>query len=151
MFSYLDYTHYLLLIAVVYSLQLRESKIQRERVEVSLQQEHSRCEQLEKQLSSSLQEKDKEMEQLNTKLLNAQQKLKKGLPTLAEGSNPGVDRMDKMQLHFLKQAVYHLLTDFHAEDQLRAILSILDFGAQERKAVYAKVEEKKKASRGLYM
>ncbi len=121
-------------------------------MEVSLQQEHSRCEQLEKQLSSSLLEKDKELEQLNTKLLKAQQKLKKGTPTtLAEGSNPGVDRMDKMQLHFLKQAVYHLLTDFHAEDQLRAILSILDFGAQERKAVYAKVEEKKKSSRGLYM
>lgn len=123
-------------------------------MEHSLHQEQSRGQQLETQLSSSLLEKDKELEQLKSELQNAQEKQSlRGLdsPSLAEGSNPGVDRMDIMQLHFLKQAVYHLLTDFHAEDQLRAILSILDFGAQERKAVYAKVEEKKKYSRGIYM
>lgn len=138
-------------------MQLRESKIQKERIEISLQQERARCEHLEEQLSASLVEKDKELEQMKSQLVNIQQKLKQREESssrsmdLAEGSNPGVDRMDKMQLHFLKQAIYHLLTDFHAEDQLRAIMSILDFMPQERKAVYAKVEEKKRSSRGLYM
>ena len=98
------------------------------------------------------------MEELKAQLASAHRKLSTAAAeqssrqsTTAESSNPGVDHIDKMQLHFLKQAIYHLLTDFHAEDQIRAILSILDFSAQERKAVYAKVEEKKKYSRGLYM
>ncbi len=135
-------------------MQLREAKTQNERLEHSLHLEQSRCQQLEAQLSTSLQEKDQELDQLKTKLHNAQEKQiakRQDSSSLAEGSNPGVDRMDKMQLHFLKQAVFHLLTDFHAEDQLRAIISILDFSAQERKAVYAKVDEKKKYSRGIYL
>ena len=130
-----------------------------ERLQASLQQEHQRCESIETQLSNTLLEKDKEIEQIKSQLVDARQKLNHQDPSrristsfaTAEDSNPGPEGVDKMQLHFLKQAVYHLLTDFHAEDQLRAILSILDFSAQERKAVYAKVEEKKKHSRGLYM
>ncbi len=135
-------------------MQCRESQTQRERLEHSLHQERSHCQQLEGQLSTSLLEKDKELDEIKTQLHNAQQKLslrRQDSSSLAECSNPGVDRMDKVQLCFLKQAVYHLLTDFHAEDQLRAIISILDFSAQERKAVYAKVDEKKKYSRGIYM
>lgn len=50
--------------------------------------------------------------------------------------------IDGAQQLFLKQAVFHLLTDFHAEEQLRAIISILDFSAQDRKAVYSKLQEK---------
>ena len=37
----------------------------------------------------------------------------------------------------------HLLTDSHADEHLRAIVAILNFSAQERKCVYAKVAEKK--------
>lgn len=70
----------------------------------------------------------------------------------ASDSNPGPEGMDEMQLSFLKQAVYHLLTGFHAEDQLRAIVSILNFTAQERKAVYANVQERKaRRSSGVFM
>lgn len=54
----------------------------------------------------------------------------------------GAGAIDGAQQLFLKQAVFHLLTDFHAEEQLRAIISILDFSAQDRKAVYAKLQEK---------
>ena len=133
-----------------------------ERLQTSLQQEHQRCESTERQFSNTLLEKDKEIEQIKSQLVDARQKLNQQPQqdssrristsfSVAADSNPGPDGVDKMQLHFLKQAVYHLLTDFHAEDQLRAILSILDFSAQERKAVYAKVEEKKKHSRSLYM
>lgn len=58
-------------------------------------------------------------------------------PSSADGAS-----INTAQQLFLKQAVYHLLTDFHAEEQLRAIVSILDFNAQERKAVYSKLQEK---------
>lgn len=57
-------------------------------------------------------------------------------------TSSGGGAIDDSQFLFLKQAVLHLLTDFHAEEQLRAIISILDFTAQERKAVYSKLQEK---------
>jgi tRNA-dihydrouridine synthase 3 len=110
----------------------------------------------------NMQQKEKEIEQLKSQLIEARQKLsqqqslhhpaqrRKSSTALATDSNPGPEGMDESKLQFLKQAVFHLLTDFHADDQLRAIISILDFSAQERKAVYAKTQEKKKATRGLY-
>ena len=100
--------------------------------------------QLERKLAETQEAKDKEIEQLKSQLIEARQNLSRSRRgNVASESNPGPSGMDEMQLHFLKQAVYHLLTDFHAEDQLRAIVSILDFGPQERKAVYAKLQEKK--------
>lgn len=108
-----------------------------------------------------MQQKDKEVEQLKSQLIEVRQKMttqqatgqrksSSSLLQVATDSNPGPEGIDESKLQFLKQAVFHLLTDFHADDQLRAIISILDFSAQERKAVYAKTQEKKKAMRGLY-
>ena len=116
---------------------------------------------LERRYSENLQQKEKEIEQFKSQLIEARQKLthqpaagqrksSTSLQQVAADSNPGPEGMDESKLQFLKQAVFHLLTDFHADDQLRAIISILDFSAQERKAVYAKTQEKKKALRGLY-
>ena len=152
------------LLRVVYCydhcVQIRESKLKGERLQSQLQRDQAMTADLEKRLSGKLDEKDKELEQLRAQLIDTRQKLNQGqrrhssaagMSSIAASSNPGPESIDEMQLHFLKQAVYHLLTDFHAEDQLRAILSILDFSAQERKAVYAKVQEKKRTSRGLYM
>jgi hypothetical protein len=71
--------------------------------------------------------------------------LKGGSPWERSSSTSSKDAaspIDGAQQQFLKQAVFHLLTDFHAEEQLRAIISILDFSAQERKAVYGKLQEK---------
>lgn len=56
----------------------------------------------------------------------------------------GSEGIDSMTFHFLKQAVFHFLTDYHAEDHLRSISSILRFSPQERKAVYSKYADQKK-------
>lgn len=135
--------------------------MQGERLQVYLQREQARSSELERRHTEDLQQKEKEVEQLKSQLIEARQKLsqqqslhpaqrRKSSTVLATDSNPGPEGMDESKLQFLKQAVFHLLTDFHADDQLRAIISILDFSAQERKAVYAKTQEKKKATRGLY-
>lgn len=143
------------------SIQLRESKLQGERLQAYLQREQAKSSELERRYSESLQQKEKEVEQLKSQLIEARQNLTQqqqpsqrrkssSMLQIATDSNPGPEGMDESKLQFLKQAVFHLLTDFHADDQLRAIISILDFSAQERKAVYAKTQEKKKALRGLY-
>ena len=125
-----------------------------------MQREQAKSSELERRYSEDLQQKEKEIEQLKSQLIESRQKLSQQQPPqpqrrksssiLATDSNPGPEGIDESKLQFLKQAVFHLLTDFHADDQLRAIISILDFSAQERKAVYAKTQEKKKAMRGLY-
>lgn len=120
--------------------------MQEERLRAHFAQEQSRAVQLERRLADTQEAKDKEIEQLKSQLIEARQNLSRGPRSndVASESNPGPSGIDEMQLHFLKQAVYHLLTDFHADDQLRAIVSILDFGAQERKSVYAKLQERKR-------
>ena len=118
--------------------------MQEERLRAHFAQEQSRAVQLERRVADIQETKDKEIEQLKSQLIEARQNLSRGHHgNVASESNPGPSGIDEMQLHFLKQAVYHLLTDFHADDQLRAIVSILDFGAQERKNVYAKLQERK--------
>lgn len=138
-----------------WQLDLRNAKLQGERATACLQQEQSKVAELERKLHEMSEEKDKEIEQLKSQLVETRQKIIQRKSSTAADSNPGPDAIDQVQLNFLKQAVYHLLTDFHAEDQLRAILSILDYGPQERKAVYAKVQEKKSKSHsrhtGVYM
>ena len=127
-------------------MEVRETKLQGERLTSSYHREQSRGIQLERTLHETQEQKDKEIEQLKTQLIEARQNLgqrqSRSSQHSAIESSPGPSSVDKMQLHFLKQAVYHLLTDFYAEDQLRAIVSILDFTPQERKAVYAKIQEK---------
>lgn len=133
--------------------QVRETKLQTEKLKAYLQREQSHTVALEKKLQETQEQKDKDTEQLKSQLIEARQKISRKQSSTASESNPGPSAIDEMQLHFLKQAVYHLLTDFHAEDQLRAIVSILNFSPQERKAVYVKVQEKKgRTSRsGLHM
>ena len=91
------------------------------------------------ELENRLALKQDEEEALREKLDKLQHK--GGSPWQRQTSTDGAP-IDSAQQLFLKQAVYHLLTDFHAEEQLRAIVSILDFNAQERKAVYSKLQEK---------
>ena len=139
-----------------WQLDLRNAKLQGERATACFQQEQSKVAELERKLHETSEEKDKEIEQLKSQLVDTRQKIIQRKSSTAADCNPGPDAIDQVQLNFLKQAVYHLLTDFHAEDQLRAILSILDYGPQERKAVYAKVQEKKSKSShfrntGVYM
>ena len=94
--------------------------------------------------------KVKEVTQLSAQLVEARQELKSQRKNRGEGGGRGgggameEGGIDQMQFHFLKQAVYHLLTEFHAEDQLRAISSILQFSPQEKKAVYSKFAERRK-------
>ena len=105
-------------------------------METAIQLERSRSVEQEKQFGELYSKKCKEVEQLTSQLSEIRQK--------GTRSNVGdKPSMDDSQLLFLKQAVFHLLTDSHAEEHLRAIVSMLNFSAQERKAVYAKVQEKK--------
>ena len=111
-------------------LQLQESQGQGETLQLALAAEQSKNLEMEKRLILK-QEQERAMKE---ELEKCQRQVKgqeaEGKPT------------DSAQIRFLKQAVYHLLTDFHAEEQLRAIISILDFDAKERKAVYGKMHEK---------
>jgi len=138
-----------------WQLEVRDTKLQGERMGACLQREQSKVVELEKKLHETSEEKGREIEQLKSQLVESRQKIIQRKSSVASDSNPGPGAIDQVQLHFLKQAIYHLLTDFHAEDQLRAILSILDFGPQERKLVYAKVQEKKgrmySRNPGIYM
>ncbi|XP_065193369.1 kinesin-like protein KIF3B [Sycon ciliatum] len=47
-----------------------------------------------------------------------------------------------MNWAFLKSSVLHFFTDAHPYEQAKAIVSILDFDAQDRKKIYAKLDEK---------
>ena len=138
--------------------QVREAKLQGDRLKAYLQREQGRVGETEQRLEKEQAEKEREIEQLRTQLAEVRQKfvrrhsISSPFPThLVSLSNPGPQGIDEMQLSFLKQAVFHLLTGFHAEDQLRAIVSILDFSAQERKAVYARVQEKKARNASVFM
>ena len=103
----------------------------------------------ERQTLDRLQVKEKEVEELKAQLIHSRGKVTPATNERSRTGNIGPSSMDETQLAFLKQAVYHLLTDFHADDQLRAIISLLDFTAQERKSIYAKAPERK-ARRGAY-
>ena len=128
-----------------WQVSMKENSQKVEQLQVALQLERTRCVELEQRFSELFSKKSKEAEQLTSQLVETRQKLSK---SISGKRAAGIPEVDDHQLSFLKQAVYHLLTDFHAEEQLRAILSILDFSAQERKAVYAKVQEKKSKSKG---
>lgn len=131
----------------IYSLllsQLQEFKTQSERLQSALQAERVHKQELESRLVAA-QQHEKEVEELRNDLERCKLQLHgKGArkPWQQQPSSPDSAAIDGTQQLFLKQAVYYLLTDFHAEEQLRAIISILDFNAQERKAVYSKMQEK---------
>lgn len=124
--------------------QLQEYKIQNERLQAALSAERGKAQELEGQVIFS-QEKDRQIGALKSELeecriLLSQQKSGRSSSPGSAGSP--TSPIDCAQQQFLKQAIYHLLTDFHAEEQLRAIVSILDFSAKERIVVYRTKQEK---------
>lgn len=123
-----------------WQLSLREYQQRADHLEAVLLEERSQSVEQEKRFGELYTKKCKEVEQLTSQLIEARQKMPKSKGKEISGTIPDVD---DAQLSFLKQAVYHLLTDSHAEEHLRAIVSILNFTPQERKTVYAKVQEKK--------
>lgn len=86
-------------------------------------------------------EKEKEIEKLKVQLIDMRKKNTKLDQNITTSST-----LDTSQVQFLKQAIYHYLTDYHAEEQVRAIVSILDFTVQERKTVYSKLHDRKMRS-----
>ena len=112
--------------------------MQGEKLQSTVRAEQVKNLELENQLLLRREEEQVLREELDK--CQAQLQNKRGLPWEHKQSSGGV--IDGAQQLFLKQAVFHLLTDFHAEEQLRAIISILDFSAQERKVVYSKIQEK---------
>ena len=125
---------------------MKESRQQAEKLKSHLLREQTRTRELEARLEETSQAKGKEISQLSSQLVEAREKLQSRGSGRGGGRGSGEEEsgIDSMRFHFLKQAVYHLLTDFHAEDQLRAISSILEFSPQEKKAVYSKFAERRK-------
>lgn len=122
--------------------------MQGERLESALRAEQVKNQELESHLVlSSEREKEArgELEQCRILLQTRKDTEQRQQQEARSPTSPVLPAIDSTQQMFLKQAVYHLLIDFHAEEQLRAIISILDFTAQERMAVYSKMQEK-----GLY-
>jgi len=110
----------------------------REEMQRLLQLEQSKVKELQRILENTqLQQKDKakEIEELKLQLIDVRKRNTK--------LDHSTATLDDSQVQFLKQAIYHYLTDYHAEEQVRAIVSILDFTVQERKTVYGKLNDRK--------
>ena len=104
----------------------------------ALQLEQSKVKELHRMLQQArLQqtEKEKEVEKLKLQLIDMRKKSTK----LDQAAS--MAELDESQTQFLKQAIYHYLIDHHAEEQVWAIVSILDFTVQERKSVYSKLHD----------
>ena len=115
------------------------AKQRREEMQRLVQLEQSKVKELQQALEkkqSQLKAKGKEVEELKLQLIE----VRKGTKKETDSKAPG---LDGSQMQFLKQALFHYLTDYHAEEQVRAIVSILDFTAQERKTVYTKLQDRK--------
>lgn len=117
------------------------AKQRREEMQRFVQLEQSKVKEFQitlEKMQSQLKAKEKEVEELKLQLIE----MRKGTTRKETGTteSPG---LDKSQTQFLKQALFHYLTDYHAEEQVRALVSILDFTAQERKTVYSKLQDRK--------
>ena len=137
-----------------WQLELREKSQQKERMEKMFIEEKNTNIKLAEDLEEAkkrIKVKEKEIEQLKGQLAH----LRSTVPDRTSKdhiSSPTYSKvslsegMDSVEVNFLKQAVFHYLTDYHADEQIRAIISMLDFTAEERKKVYAKLHEKKTRS-----
>jgi len=117
------------------------AKRRREEMQRLVQLEQSKVMELQQSLEkvqSQLQAKEKEVEKLKLQVIE----LRKGTKKETDSKSTPLG-LDGSQMQFLKQALFHYLTDYHAEEQVRAIVSILDFTAQERKTVYTKLQDRK--------
>lgn len=124
---------------------MKEYQQQVKQLEAALIEERGHTVELEKRFSELYSKKNKETEQLTVQLKEARQlalgKQQKDR-SAASLSSSSILSSDDSQMIFLKQAVYHLLIDSRPEEHLRAIASMLNFTAEERKTVYAKFKEK---------
>ncbi len=124
--------------------QLQEQQLENEHLYAALAAEQAKTSEMERQIIFS-QEKDQQIEALKSDLQNSRVMLRQhsaATPTSPLSPVTPTSPIDGMQHQFLKQAVFHLLTESHAEEQLRAICSILNFNAKERLAIKNKREEK---------
>ena len=126
-----------------WQLSMREYQQQIQQLEAVVTQERSHSVELERRFSELYSKKSKEAEQLTVQLIEARKKINPKHKERPDSTKSSLADVDDSQLLFLKQAVYHLLIDSRPEEHLRAIVSILNFSAEERKAVYAKMQEKK--------
>lgn len=125
-----------------WQVEVGVARQRREEMQQLLWLEQSKVKGLQQMLESTQQqqkEKEKEVEELKVQLIDMRKKNTRPGPTTLTA--PAT--LDESQIQFLKQAIYHYLTDYHAEEQVRAIVSILDFTAQERKTVYGKLHDRK--------
>ncbi len=125
-----------------WQLSIRDYQQQIQQMEAALMEERSHSVELERRFSELYANKSKEVDQLTVQVVEARKKTKKGDKS-SNSSISSLSSVDESQFIFLKQAVYHLLIDSRPEEHLRAIVSILDFSADERKSVYAKFQEKR--------
>ena len=124
-----------------WQVEVGVARQRREEMQQVLQLEQSKVKELQGMLEhAQLQQKEKEreVEQLKLQLIDIRKK-----NTKLDHSVKSASALDDSQIQFLKQAIYHYLTDYHAEEQVRAIVSILDFTVQERKTVYSKLHDHK--------
>lgn len=125
-------------------MQLHEYKVENERLYAALVAEQGKSRELESRVVFS-QEKDRQIDDLKSDLQECRTMLSQHAlttPTSPLSPTTPTSPINGMQHQFLKQAIYHLLTECHAEEQLRVICSILDFTAKERMAIKNKREEK---------
>lgn len=124
-----------------WQIQVGVARQRREEMQQLLQLEQSKVRELQRMLENTqLQQKDKakEIDELKLQLIDVRKKNTK----LDHSMTAPTTTLDDSQIQFLKQAIYHYLTDYHAEEQVRAIVSILDFTVQERKTVYGKLNDR---------
>ena len=131
-------------------LDLRESMQQKEHAEKMLLDERKKSSKTAEsllQIREQLNNNQKEAEQLKSQLVQLRTKpsssSSSSSPVINGNQGNSGAGMDSSHVVFLRQSIYHYLTGYHADEQVRAIISMLDFTPEERKQVYAKQQERK--------
>ena len=132
-------------------LDLRESTQQKEHAEKMLLDERKKSTKTAEsllQIREQLNNNQKEAEQLKSQLAQLRTKPSSSSssstsPVINGNQGNSGAGMDGSHVVFLRQSIYHYLTGYHADEQVRAIISMLDFTPEERKQVYAKQQERK--------
>ena len=131
-----------------WQLDLRECTQQKERAQQMLHDERHKSLKLSEsmaQIREQLSDNQKELEQVKSQL--AQLRTRSPSSSISHAVKVKQKKadigMEATQVTFLRQSIYHYLTGYHAEEQVRAIISMLEFTPEERKRVYAKQQERK--------
>ena len=126
-------------------LQLQQYQVENKRLYAALVAEQTKTRELEGKVVFS-QEKDRQIEALKSDLQDSKAVLRQygsATPTTPLSPVSPIPPINGMQQEFLKQAIFHLLTEQHADEQIKAISSILNFSAQQRIAIKLKRPERK--------